>query len=105
MSYTILEGNALDRLREMPDDKRSVWTIATQPTPDAHFATFPEALVRPCVLAGCPRGGSVLDPFMGSGTTLLVAEKLGCHGLGIELNPEYIKIAERRLAQPVMEWA
>lgn len=197
-------------------NRRSVWTINTQPFPEAHFATFPEDLVRPCILAGCPprgkrcdcdqpiltpigegetedptmttgragmnrerrevegrriitrreqreyarqlrespnrdemataageafahyirtddsgarpirpalledwmnRGwltppgacdhaeepaGTVLDPFCGSGTTLLVAEKLGCHGVGIELNPEYIKIAERRLAQPML---
>lgn len=83
-------------------NKRSVWNIATEPTPEAHFATYPQDLVRPCILAGCPKGGVVLDPFCGSGTTLLVAQKLQCRGIGIELNPDYIRIAERRLAQTVM---
>lgn len=162
-------------------NKRTVWTIATQPTPDAHFATFPEELIKPCILAGtsekgcCSRCGApwerqverppipdsafnvarqtddlnvkmsplhrsgkasgqkmqdwldanpwktvgwkptctcdapvtrctVLDPFFGSGTTALVARMNGCHAIGIELNPAYIKIAERRLAQDVLEF-
>ena len=66
-------------------DKRSVWTIATAPYPEAHFATFPPALVEPCILAGCPIGGTVLDPFLGSGTTALVADRLGRNCIGIEL--------------------
>ncbi|HXJ92650.1 MAG TPA: site-specific DNA-methyltransferase [Terriglobia bacterium] len=78
-------------------NKRSVWTVATQPYPDAHFATFPPKLIEPMVLAGCPRGGTVLDPFAGSGTTLQVAEANGRRGIGIELNPDYIALAERRL--------
>lgn len=80
-------------------NKRSVWEICPEPYPEAHFATFPTELVKPCILAGCPEGGIVLDPFAGSGTTLLVARELGCYGLGIELNPEYIEMAHRRLAQ------
>ena len=76
---------------------RSIWTIPTQPTPEAHFATFPEELPRRCILASCPVGGVVLDPFMGSGTTLKVAVELGRRGLGIELNPTYIEIARRKL--------
>lgn len=84
-------------------NKRTVWTIATQPTPDAHFATYPEKLVEPCILAGCPVGGTVLDPFCGSGTTLKVAERLGRNAIGLELNPEYIKIAERKTAQAYLE--
>lgn len=76
---------------------RTVWTIPTQPTPEAHFATFPEALIVPCIKAGCPEGGTVLDPFFGSGTTGIVAKKLNRKWIGIELNPEYIKIAERRI--------
>ena len=76
---------------------RSVWTIATQPYSEAHFATFPEALVEPCIKAGCPDGGVVLDPFMGSGTVALVALKYQRKFLGIELNPEYIKMAEKRI--------
>lgn len=77
---------------------RSVWTINTQPFPDAHFATFPERLVEPCILAGCPEGGVVLDPFAGSGTTGVVALKRNRSFVGIELNPEYFAMAERRLA-------
>jgi DNA modification methylase len=78
--------------------KRTVWTIATEPYPDAHFATFPTKLVEPCVLAGCPEGGTVLDPFMGSGTTGVVALKTGLNFVGIELNPAYVALAEKRIA-------
>ena len=86
-------------------NKRSVWEVAPQAFPEAHFATFPEELIRPCILAGCPPGGVVLDPFMGSGTTALVARNLQCHAVGLELNPAYIEIANRRLAQDVLEFA
>ncbi len=82
-------------------NKRSVWTICTQPFPEAHFATFPEALVEPCVLAGSPKGGTVLDPFAGAGTTGLVAAKLGRAFVGIELNPEYVAMAEKRCKGPL----
>ncbi|HET6631545.1 MAG TPA: site-specific DNA-methyltransferase [Rhodanobacteraceae bacterium] len=78
-------------------NKRSVWTVATQPFKEAHFATFPPALVEPCILAGSPGGGVVLDPFSGAGTTALVAEELGRQYIGIELNPEYAEIADARL--------
>jgi DNA modification methylase len=78
-------------------NKRSVWTVATQPFSGAHFATYPPALIEPCVLAGCPKGGTVLDPFFGAGTTGLVADRLGRDCIGIELNPEYAAIAERRI--------
>jgi DNA modification methylase len=78
---------------------RSVWEIATQPYAEAHFATFPEALPERCIKAGCPDGGTVLDPFMGSGTTALVARRLGRKSVGIELNPEYAKLCARRLQQ------
>jgi DNA modification methylase len=77
---------------------RSVWTITTQPYPEAHFATYPPKLIEPCILAGCPEGGTVLDPFAGSGTTGAVAQLLGRRFIGIELNPEYVKLAERRIA-------
>ena len=83
-------------------NKRSVWTIATQPYPEAHFATFPEKLVEPCVLAGCPAGGLVLDPFAGSGTVLAVAQHLGREAVGIELNADYIALANVRMAQQGM---
>lgn len=78
---------------------RSVWTVPTQGYPEAHFATWPEALVERILKAGCPQGGTVLDPFMGSGTTALVARKLGRNSVGIELNPDYAKLAAKRLSQ------
>ena len=81
-------------------NKRTVWNINTQPTPEAHFATFPPKLIEPMILAGSPRDGIVYDPFMGSGTTALVARKLGRQYIGSELNLEYVAIAERRLAAP-----
>lgn len=80
-------------------NKRSVWTVTTKPYSGAHFATFPEDLILPMVLAGCPQGGIILDPFMGAGTTALVAKKHGRNFVGIELNPRYIGIAERRISQ------
>lgn len=78
-------------------NKRDVWRVPVQPVKEAHFATFPEKLIEPCILAGCKEGGVVLDPFFGSGTTGIVAERYGRDYIGIELNPEYVKIAERRL--------
>ena len=77
-------------------NKRSVWTVATQGFSDAHFATFPEKLIEPCILAGCPADGVVLDPFAGSGTTLRVATRYGRRSIGIELNPEYLRMVEDR---------
>jgi DNA modification methylase len=77
--------------------KRNVWTIPTQPVKEAHFATFPERLVEPCILAGCPVGGTVLDPFGGSGTTGLVAKRLGRNAILIELNTEYAAMARQRI--------
>ncbi len=79
-------------------NKRSVWTIPTRPFKGAHFATFPEGLVEPCILAGCPEGGLVLDPFAGSGTAGVVALKTFRRFVGIELNPAYAAMAERRIA-------
>jgi len=78
-------------------NKRSVWEIATAPFSDAHFATFPSALIEPCILAGSPTGGTVMDPFGGSGTTGMVADRLGRNAILIELNPEYAAMAERRI--------
>jgi DNA modification methylase len=79
-------------------NKRSVWTVATRPYKDAHFATFPPALIDPCILAGSRPGDIVLDPFMGSGTTAAVALQHGRQYLGCELNPEYGPLQDRRIA-------
>lgn len=79
-------------------NKRSVWTVPIRPFKEAHFATFPPALITPCILAGSPRGGVVLDPFMGAGTTALVAATHGRQFVGCELNPEYKAIADKRVA-------
>jgi DNA modification methylase len=79
-------------------NKRSVWTVATRPFKDAHYATFPEELIEPCILAGCPIDGIVIDPFMGAGTTAVVAKKLNRFYTGIELNPENIKLIDRRMS-------
>lgn len=80
-------------------NKRSVWTVATVPYKGAHFATFPPALIKPCILAGSRPGDVVLDPFFGSGTTGLVAQNLGRRWLGCELNPAYKPLQDERLAQ------
>jgi site-specific DNA-methyltransferase (adenine-specific) len=78
-------------------NKRCVWKINTKPFKDAHFATYPELLCDVPIKAGCPQGGVVLDPFMGSGTTGVVSAKLGRSFIGVELNPEYAKMAEKRI--------
>jgi DNA modification methylase len=78
-------------------NKRSVWSVTTKPFKEAHFATFPEDLIEPCVLAGCPKGGLIYDPFGGSGTTGKVAVKHGRNYILSEINREYIKIAEKRI--------
>lgn len=80
-------------------NKRTVWEVATQAFPDAHFATFPEKLIEPCILAGCPTGGTVLDPFNGSGTTGIVSVKNQRKYIGIDLNSDYIEMAAKRLEQ------
>ncbi len=84
-------------------NKRSVWTVNPKPYKDAHFATFPPDLIEPCVLAGCPKGGVVLDPFMGSGTTGLVAQELGRQWIGCELNKDYIEMQKIRTAQQTLD--
>jgi DNA modification methylase len=76
---------------------RNVWTIATSPYPEAHFATFPPELAERCIKAGCPAGGTVLDPFGGAGTTGLVADRLQRNAILIELNPGYVDLARNRV--------
>ncbi len=79
-------------------NRRSVWTINTEPFKDAHFAVFPRSLVRPCILAGSPVDGFVLDPFFGSGTVGVVAIETGRNCVGVEAKPEYVEIARKRIA-------
>jgi len=86
-------------------NKRSVWTVPTQGFKGAHFATFPPELIRPCILAGAPRGGVVLDPFGGAGTTAVVAMQEGRKSILCELNPEYAAMAERRIAAAWLDGA
>ena len=90
-------GNSYDASALTGRNKRSVWTIATKPCKEAHFAVMPTSLVTPCIRAGCPVGGTVLDPFAGSGTTGIVAVREGREFIGIELNPEYSAMANRRI--------
>ena len=99
------EGGAHDSPFGHTRNKRSVWSVATKGFPGAHFATFPQALIRPCILAGSPEGGTVLDPFMGSGTTGLVSKENGRSFIGIELSPEYCKLAKKRLRQENFDFA
>ena len=91
-------GNG-DTFNGVTRNKRSVWTVPTAGYSGAHFATYPPALIRPCILAGCPMQGTVLDPFGGSGTVGEVAEEEGRNSILIELNPKYVELAERRTSQ------
>jgi DNA modification methylase len=86
-------------------NKRSVWTVNVKPYTGAHFAVFPQELIEPCIMAGAPVGGIVLDPFMGSGTTAQVAQNLGRQYLGCELNPDYKPLQKKRVAQQSLEFA
>ncbi len=78
-------------------NKRSVWTISTKPFPGAHFATFPPEIPELCIKAGCPEGGTVLDPFHGAGTTWMVSKRLNRKYIGIDINPEYIELSKNRV--------
>jgi DNA modification methylase len=84
--------------------KRDVWFISTEASYENHYAMFPQALITPCILCGCPENGIVLDPFMGSGTTAIVVMKLLRKYIGCEINPEYVRIAERRIAENKGLW-
>ena len=95
--YATKSGNVSKEYEKA--NKRSVWTVSTKPYEGANFAVFPTDLIEPCILAGAPVGGVVLDPFMGSGTTAQVAQSLNRQYLGCELNPEYAPLQKKRLAQ------
>jgi DNA modification methylase len=84
-----LNGNGLK-------NRRTVWSINTEPCPEAHFAVFPRALVRPCIISGTRDNDLVLDPFYGAGTVGMVAQELGRRCVGIELKEEYVEIARKR---------
>ena len=98
--YSKVDIHRSDSFRAIRDkvNKRSVWTVSKAVYKEAHFATFPPELVKPCLLAGSSEGGVVLDPFMGSGTVAELALKYGRHFVGVEINPEFINIAEKRIA-------
>lgn len=87
-----------------PKNPGDVWAISTKPFPEAHFATYPPDLARRCIAAGCPEGGTVLDPFSGAGTTGMAALEQGKKYIGIDLNPEYLDLSLRtRLAETTKE--
>ena len=93
------ESNQREWAQDGKKNKRSVWTVTTKGYKKAHFATFPPDLIEPCILVGCPKDGVVLDPFMGSGTTAMVAYENNRNYVGCELNPEYIKLNRAKKAQ------
>ncbi len=97
-SLLVPQGEVKARLYR---NRRTVWTLANRPYKGAHFATFPPALITPCILAGSPIGGTVLDPFAGSGTTIAEALRLSRRAIGIELNADYLELIKKRVAQAV----
>jgi DNA modification methylase len=94
--FNTLRGEQSKAITNLGRNKRSVWTVATAPYPEAHFATYPPDLIKPCIMAGARVGDTVLDPFTGSGTTGMVALELGRKAVLIELNPAYVKLIEQR---------
>jgi site-specific DNA-methyltransferase (adenine-specific) len=96
-------GRACNSPGQVYRNKRSVWTVNTQPFSDAHFAVYPPELIRPCILAGCPRGGVVLDPFGGSGTTGMVSLEEGRRAILCELNPDYVDLIRQRCEPSELE--
>lgn len=91
------QGNGYISYNSSKRNKRDVWSVPTQGFPFAHFATFPPELIRPCIRAGAPKAGTVLDPFLGSGTTSVVAIEEERRFVGVELNPDYVALAQRRI--------
>lgn len=101
-THQLGKSSEKDRAEDGLRNRRSVWTVATRPYAGAHFATFPPGLIEPCILAGSPAGGIVLDPFMGSGTTAAVAAKNDRFAFGCELNPEYIELIRERMGEAIV---
>ena len=99
MTEVTYETDAIDKNFNGKKNKRDVWSVTTKANKEAHFATFPEKLIEPCILAGCRKDGTVLDPFCGSGTTGIVSVRNERHFIGVELNPEYAEMSERRIAR------
>jgi len=99
-----LGGNILYSGASELRSKRDVWTVAIRGCKGNHFAVFPEQLIEPCILAGCPEGGTVLDPFAGSGTTGAVAKRLRRNFIGVEINPEYREMAQERISATMAEY-
>lgn len=85
-------------LNPLGRNKRDVWSVASGNSRGTHFAVFPEKLIEPCIQAGCPKGGAVLDPFAGSGTTGVTAKRLGRNFIGIDINPDYCVLASKRIS-------
>lgn len=104
----IQDGKAIPSFatNEKGRNKGTVWTVNPSRYKGAHFATFPMALIKPCILAGCPEGGTVLDPFCGTGTALWAAREFGRKGVGVELSTEYLELAHKRLRNQLLpiEW-
>lgn len=99
MTEVTYETDAIDKNYNGKKNKRDVWSVTTKANKEAHFATFPEKLIEPCILAGCRKDGTVLDPFCGSGTTGIVSVRNERRFIGVELNPEYAEMSERRIAR------
>lgn len=97
--YEAIEEQVIDNEMYSSRHKRDVWTISTKPYRDAHFATFPEDLIEPMILAGCPVGGTILDPFSGSGTAGVVALRHKRKYIGIELNHKYVQMSIKRIEE------
>lgn len=100
----LADGGMITNASELGKNPGDVWSIPTAPFPGAHFATFPPEIPRRCILAGCPADGVVLDPFAGSGTTLMVARQLGRKSIGVELNPDYCALAVDRIGPSVLDF-
>ncbi len=96
-SHNLHDGRWDQAFHPLGRNKRTVWSVSLSKFREAHFAVFPEKLIEPCILAGCPSGGLVLDPFLGSGMTAIVARRLGRRYLGIDCAPEFCVMAKRRL--------